>query len=281
MSNNPALDRDIEAVKRAADAQRPVSLARAETRPMTPPADPLPGEVCTCDSLADLDPNCPTHGTARALTAEYGDPPAVDWQADNRSLSQKIADAPLFTHTEGAPACTCPGDPSASAAGWNAACPLHGETEVVARFDKTTEALADEAEQGYDIHPAWLDPDHPDAPRYTHVEIGTAAPRHAAEPVTTGHYAAQVCQHAIELFTGPRNADYGDATDNFTDIADLWTVVLRPILQPGATITAEQVAIMSALIKVARLNNTPDHDDSWIDATAYLALGAGINRRRT
>ena len=30
--------------------------------------------VCTCDSLADLDPNCPTHGTARALTAEYGDP---------------------------------------------------------------------------------------------------------------------------------------------------------------------------------------------------------------
>ncbi|AGT12792.1 hypothetical protein PHELEMICH_55 [Mycobacterium phage Phelemich] len=99
-------------------------------------------------------------------------------------------------------------------------------------------------------------------------------------PKPTGVYAAQVAQEAIDLFTGPRNTDYGDATDNFTDIADLWTVVLRPVLQPGARLTAEQVAIMSALIKVARLNNTPDHDDSWTDSVAYLALGAGINRRR-
>ena len=143
----------------------------------------------------------------------------------------------------------------------------------------------DEASEG--IHPAWFDPEHPDAPRYVHAEIGEVGPLEealrAAEAVgglTTGHYAAKVAQEAIELFTGPRNADYGDATDNFQDIADLWSVVLRPILTPGAAITAEQVAIMSALIKVARLNTTPDHDDSWTDGVAYLALGAGINRRR-
>ena len=145
------------------------------------------------------------------------------------------------------------------------------------------------------IHPAWTDPNHPDAPRYVHVEIGSASdcphnnaaecdcPRDTLPPdrLATGHYAAKVAQEAIELFTGPRNADYGDATDNFQDIADLWSVVLRPILRPGAAITAEQVAIMSALIKVARLNTTPDHDDSWTDGVAYLALGAGINRRRS
>ncbi|QHB37362.1 hypothetical protein I5G58_gp060 [Mycobacterium phage BirdsNest] len=96
----------------------------------------------------------------------------------------------------------------------------------------------------------------------------------------TGGYAADIAQHAIDLFTGDRNVDYGDATDNFQDIADLWSVVLRPILQPGAAITAEQVAIMSGLIKVARLNNSPHHDDSWVDATAYFALGGGIHRRR-
>jgi len=96
----------------------------------------------------------------------------------------------------------------------------------------------------------------------------------------TDDYARDVTRDAIALFTGERNADYGDATDNFTDIADLWSVVLRPILRPGAVINAEQAAIMQALIKVARLNNTPHHDDSWVDATAYLALGGGIHRRR-
>lgn len=106
------------------------------------------------------------------------------------------------------------------------------------------------------------------------VEVGEGALR------PTGGYAADIAQHAIDLFTGDRNADYGDATDNFQDIADLWSVVLRPILQPGAAITAEQVAIMSAQIKIARLNTSPHHDDSWVDATAYLALGGGIHRRR-
>ena len=124
------------------------------------------------------------------------------------------------------------------------------------------------------VHPAWTDPDHPDAPRYASGGLIGVARR------PTGDYARDVAQQAIALFTGERNADYGDATDNFQDIADLWSVVLRPILRPGTAITAEQAAIMQGLIKVARLNNTPHHDDSWVDATAYLALGAGIHRRR-
>lgn len=177
----------------------------------------------------------------------------------------------------------------------------------------TVRPLVD-AEVGPTVHPAWFDADHPDAPRYTHAEIGSVLPgcrvcgetrRHLPDcaigrngdgvrggdvdepiriqrggirfevpPRPTGDYAREVAEEAVALFTGERNADYGDATDNFQDIGDLWAVVF------GHPVTAEQVAICSALIKVARLNNTPTHDDSWVDATAYLALGAGINRRR-
>lgn len=146
MSSNPSLDRDIEAVKRAADAQRPRSFAAAETRPMTDaPADPYPGEVCTCPSIADLDPNCPTHGTPAALTAEYGDPP------DPGTPVVVSPDGTRQGLREWALGCTCPGDPSASAAGWNPACPLHGETQVVRAFGMTTEELAAQAEAGYPV----------------------------------------------------------------------------------------------------------------------------------
>lgn len=90
----------------------------------------------------------------------------------------------------------------------------------------------------------------------------------------TGHFARAVAEEAIALFTGDRNATYGDATDNFQDIGDLWAVVF------GHPVSAEQVALCSALIKVARLKTSPDLPDNWTDATAYLALGGGINRRR-
>lgn len=159
---------------------------------------------------------------------------------------------PIFNHTEGAPQRLGPVET--------------GQTCAVCEHPIKADELNAETEPGRFIHIT--------CPSYHYVM--TERP----EPEPTGYYAAQVAEEAIKLFTGPRNGDYGDATANFTDIANLWTVVLRPVLRPGERLTAEQVAIMSALIKVARLNNTPDHDDSWTDATAYLALGAGINRRR-
>lgn len=147
--------------------------------------------------------------------------------------------------------CTC--DEYGGAARADEHCPVHGTSTLVRLSDGTLKPQLEDEDKGVPIN----DPDRP-----------------------TDHYAAQIAQHAIDLFTGDRNADYGDATDNFQDIADLWSVVLRPILQPGTAITAEQAAIMQGLIKVARLNNSPNHDDSWVDATAYLALGGGIVRRR-
>ncbi|AER48970.1 hypothetical protein CM14_gp57 [Mycobacterium phage Acadian] len=224
--------------------------------PVLPPGTP---SECTCNPnpVADYNRKCPVHRWYHTPDEETPMPDS------EHAMGHAIADAEQRRVEREFCSCT-DGEP----------CPVHDRDRVPFPTDRTcgkcgqpimSTELNAEVEPGRRIHIT--------CPTYHYV-------LDQAKPEATGVYAAQVAQEAIDLFTGPRNADYGDATDNFTDIADLWTVVLRPILQLDARITAEQVAIMSALIKVARLNNTPDHDDSWTDATAYLALGAGINRRR-
>jgi hypothetical protein len=74
------------------------------------------------------------------------------------------------------------------------------------------------------------------------------------------------------LVNGPRADVYGPPTVNFTRIANLWTAYLD-----GKTvITAEDAALMQALIKVARLRETPTHRDSWVDLAGYAASGWAV-----
>ncbi|AHZ95319.1 hypothetical protein HL05_gp059 [Mycobacterium phage Manad] len=86
----------------------------------------------------------------------------------------------------------------------------------------------------------------------------------------TGQLAEDIAREAIGLFNGPRQATYGDAADNFGVTASMWSAIL------GTEVTAEQVALCLAALKIARLRETPDHHDSWVDAVAYIALGAGV-----
>ncbi|AEJ95727.1 hypothetical protein FDI64_gp53 [Mycobacterium phage Zemanar] len=92
----------------------------------------------------------------------------------------------------------------------------------------------------------------------------------AAKLSTTGSRARDICETAADLVNNDRNAVYGDAEVNFTETGALWAVVL------GHEVTAEQVAICMALVKIARLIKTPNHADSWTDGVGYLALGGGI-----
>lgn len=87
---------------------------------------------------------------------------------------------------------------------------------------------------------------------------------------TTGQRARAICEHAADLVNNDRNAIYGDAEQNFTETGALWAVVF------GHEVTAEQVALCMALVKVARLIKTPNHADSWTDGVGYLSLGGGI-----
>ena len=91
---------------------------------------------------------------------------------------------------------------------------------------------------------------------------------------STGQHARDICETAADLVNGDRNSDYGDALDNFTETAALWSPIL------GVQVTAEQVALCMAQVKIARLIHNTPHDDSWVDGVGYLALGGGIARRR-
>jgi hypothetical protein len=75
---------------------------------------------------------------------------------------------------------------------------------------------------------------------------------------------------ARDYISGDRDRDYGGARDNFTRIGRLWAEIF------GHPVTPEQVALCMNQVKVARLVNTPDHQDSWVDAAGYMALGGEI-----
>lgn len=81
-----------------------------------------------------------------------------------------------------------------------------------------------------------------------------------------------ILQQADEIINGERAVDYGSATDNFKRIADLWSVVF------GHPVTVEQVTLCMIGLKMARLCNTPGHEDSWMDIAGYVGCWDKIQR---
>lgn len=81
-----------------------------------------------------------------------------------------------------------------------------------------------------------------------------------------------ILQQADEIINGERAKDYGPATENFQRIADLW----GPIF--GQAVTVEQVCLAMIQVKIARLRNSPDHRDSWLDIAGYVGCWDKIQR---
>lgn len=78
--------------------------------------------------------------------------------------------------------------------------------------------------------------------------------------------------------TADRGLNYGKPEDNFARIAEHWNAHLANIglLDVKRRLTPTDVALMCALLKVARLEHQPAHQDSWIDLAGYAACGAEI-----
>ena len=75
----------------------------------------------------------------------------------------------------------------------------------------------------------------------------------------------EILKTAEKLINGPRAQDYGDAYENHKRIAEIWSIIL------GFKVTEEQVLLMMIGLKVARLIQTPNHQDSIIDTAGYAA----------
>lgn len=79
-----------------------------------------------------------------------------------------------------------------------------------------------------------------------------------------------ILETAAELINNDRAREYGPVSENFNRIATGWSVILEK------DVSAEQVALCMAWLKIARLVNGP-HEDSYIDAAAYMALAGELS----
>lgn len=85
--------------------------------------------------------------------------------------------------------------------------------------------------------------------------------------------AAKIC------VCGEREQDYGSPEDNFRTIANLWSAYLLAKPDPGDILPVD-VAAMMALLKIARISNSPAKEDNWVDLAGYAACGAEIETER-
>ena len=82
----------------------------------------------------------------------------------------------------------------------------------------------------------------------------------------------QLLQDAAKIIKGVRAETYGTPEKNLGCIAELWSSYL------SQTIQAHDVAILMALLKIARLKADPQVYDSWVDLAGYAAIGAEVVR---
>ena len=81
---------------------------------------------------------------------------------------------------------------------------------------------------------------------------------------------AEVLKQAEICVCGKREQDYGSPENSFKKIADLWSAY------KGESYTAQDVAMMMALLKVARIWTGVGTADSFVDLAGYAACAAEI-----
>lgn len=107
----------------------------------------------------------------------------------------------------------------------------------------------------------------------TMVGAPTDTPTAPVAPTDTPTTRAEILDAAKKIVTGDREKQYGKPEDNFAVIAEFWTTYT------GHPISSEDVAIMMALLKIARIRSGNYKADSFVDGVGYLSLAAEIAGR--
>lgn len=85
-----------------------------------------------------------------------------------------------------------------------------------------------------------------------------------------------IADEAKRIVSGARRAAYGTPENNFARIAAYWNAYAQCKGWP-VVFTAADVSPMMRGMKEARLVETPDHRDSFVDMVGYTLTGAEIN----
>ena len=87
---------------------------------------------------------------------------------------------------------------------------------------------------------------------------------------------ADVLHKAEKCICNDRETQYGSPEDNFKVISDLWTTYLSSCRPDPVSVSPQDVAIMMALMKIARIKSGTFKEDSFVDAAGYIACGAEV-----
>ena len=81
---------------------------------------------------------------------------------------------------------------------------------------------------------------------------------------------AEILEAARVCVCGEREQDYGSPENNFEIIAGFWTAY------KGVPFTPNDVAMMMALLKIARIKSGGGTTDSFVDLAGYAACGGEL-----
>lgn len=84
----------------------------------------------------------------------------------------------------------------------------------------------------------------------------------------------ETLDRAKQCVCGLREDNYGSPENNFQVIANLWSAY------NGTDFTANDVAMMMALLKIARIKTGKATEDSFVDLAGYAACGAEISTNK-
>lgn len=89
----------------------------------------------------------------------------------------------------------------------------------------------------------------------------------------------EILENAKKCVSGDRDEQYGKPEDSFMTIAHLWNIYLNAAdVNDGVSITIrfKDVAVMLALLKIARIATGVQKDDNWVDLAGYAACGGEL-----
>jgi hypothetical protein len=84
--------------------------------------------------------------------------------------------------------------------------------------------------------------------------------------MSEGATKTTIAEKAKKIVFGDREQTYGHPGKNLRMIADLWSTYL------STQVSAQDVCNMMVLLKIARLRNDPEHEDSKVDIIGYTLL---------
>ena len=148
-------------------------------------------------------------------------------------------------------------------------------------FDEIVKLLLGEASEEYEGGMSCEDCDDPtcenycvneNANRYAQSQAVTAAKEPSRKVI-----GSDIFEIAKKIVNGHRQDDYGSPEDNFQNIANYWNAYFKQVADDREDgLTAEDVAIMMVLFKIARLGHGYTKD-SVVDICGYSAIYAAMH----